>query len=567
MSGIRPSFYPGIDLSLETSALIMSHDDESQLSQQNPGPPPPLRDIDDVIGELEFNRFHYWLLLLCGMGFCVDAMEVVALSFINPCAGEEWDLSNQQIALITSVVFAGQVLGSFFWGPFADAYGRWKAYMYSVLILCISSWASGFAPSYNWLLLLRFIVGVGVGGNTVPFDIFAEFLPHKVRGRCLTYTNCFWTLGELYVTFTAYLLIGSYGWRGLVFATAVPVTIGGVLSYYILPESPRWLITQGRFAEAEQVVRDCAEFSSTKPGPFTFEDPMARKERPPTSSMLSAEDGNGAGACAVGDVDSPEGRKQNGAISIADALDHTYESYKEILLGANLRMTTLKVGTIWVCFGFAYYGIVLLITRMYEGKVGGESGANGQEDLNLNGNAVCSFDYGGIAFNTSAEIGGFILALITIDLLGRRGTQLWTYLASGGALVVMGSLPHETANTIVILGFVTRMTSMAASQTGWVMTPELYPTRVRATAHSLVNCLARLGALASPFLVVSKTDTLTVAFILGLVNVVAAVAAWSLPETAGEGIDKEDAIMSGTSASAQSNPVHATEVRLRKPGL
>eukprot|EP00606_Chrysophyceae_sp_TOSAG23-5_P000906 GSChrysophyteH2.ASY1.ANO1.1003.1 assembled CDS len=455
---------------LETSPLVMPASasggglSSSGGSGSGGAIPPPYRDVDDVIGSIELNRYHYWLLLLCGMGFCVDAMEVVALSFINPCAGEEWSLDNSQIALITSVVFAGQVLGSFFWGPFADAYGRWKAYMYSVLILCVSSWASGFAPSYAWLLVL------------LPFDIFAEFLPHTVRGRNLTYTNMFWTLGELYVTFTAYVFIGSYGWRGLVFATAVPVTVGAVLSYYILPESPRWLITQGRYAEAEEIVRDCAKHSRIQPGSFTFEDPRSRKER--------------------------------------------LSSYKEILFGAKLRGTTLKVGTIWICFGFAYYGIVLLITHE-------------------NGNAVCAFDYGGIALNTSAEIGGFVLALTTIDYMGRRGTQLWTYLASGAALVVMGSLRHESASTIAILGYVTRMTSMAASQTGWVMTPELFPTRVRATAHSLVNCLARLGALASPFLVVSKIDTLTVAFFLGLVNVLAAVAAWSLPETAGEGMDKE----------------------------
>eukprot|EP00606_Chrysophyceae_sp_TOSAG23-5_P000907 GSChrysophyteH2.ASY1.ANO1.1004.1 assembled CDS len=492
---------------LETSPLVMPASasggglSSSGGSGSGGAIPPPYRDVDDVIGSIELNRYHYWLLLLCGMGFCVDAMEVVALSFINPCAGEEWSLDNSQIALITSVVFAGQVLGSFFWGPFADAYGRWKAYMYSVLILCVSSWASGFAPSYAWLLVLRFIVGIGVGGNTVPFDIFAEFLPHTVRGRNLTYTNMFWTLGELYVTFTAYVFIGSYGWRGLVFATAVPVTVGAVLSYYILPESPRWLITQGRYAEAEEIVRDCAKHSRIQPGSFTFEDPRSRKER--------------------------------------------LSSYKEILFGAKLRGTTLKVGTIWICFGFAYYGIVLLITRLYQKEEGAGAdssqypSSSGSDGTDENGNAVCAFDYGGIALNTSAEIGGFVLALTTIDYMGRRGTQLWTYLASGAALVVMGSLRHESASTIAILGYVTRMTSMAASQTGWVMTPELFPTRVRATAHSLVNCLARLGALASPFLVVSKIDTLTVAFFLGLVNVLAAVAAWSLPETAGEGMDKE----------------------------
>ena len=80
-------------------------------------------------------------------------------------------------------------------------------------------------------------------------------------------------------------------------------------------------------------------------------------------------------------------------------------------------------------------------------------------------------------------------------------------------------------------------TAMAASQTTWVMTPELYPTRVRATAHSLLNCFARIGALISPFLVISDLNTIVIVIILGLVNVMATFSSWSLEETAGKGLD------------------------------
>ena len=60
---------------------------------------PEFRSIDDVIGEVTFNKFHYVLLCLCGMGLCVDAMEVTSLSFINPCAGAEFALSDDRIAV------------------------------------------------------------------------------------------------------------------------------------------------------------------------------------------------------------------------------------------------------------------------------------------------------------------------------------------------------------------------------------------------------------------------------------------------------------------------------------
>ena len=104
-------------------------------------------------------------------------------------------------------MFAGQLLGSLFWGPFADAFGRRICYLFSSSIITISGWASGFAPSYGALLCLRFVVGIGVGGSTVPYDIFAEFLPHSIRGRSLMLTNLFWVFGELYITLAAYLVL------------------------------------------------------------------------------------------------------------------------------------------------------------------------------------------------------------------------------------------------------------------------------------------------------------------------------------------------------------------------
>ena len=71
----------------------------SQMMQKGIQDEIKYRLIDDVIAEVTFNKFHYVLLGLCGLGFCVDAMEVVSLSFINPCAGAEFALKDNQIAV------------------------------------------------------------------------------------------------------------------------------------------------------------------------------------------------------------------------------------------------------------------------------------------------------------------------------------------------------------------------------------------------------------------------------------------------------------------------------------
>ena len=79
----------------------------------------PEKHLNDVLESMELGYFHYRLLLMCGMSFMADAMEVSLLSFISTCAGVDWDLNDTEVAAITSVVFAGELLGSMFWGPFA----------------------------------------------------------------------------------------------------------------------------------------------------------------------------------------------------------------------------------------------------------------------------------------------------------------------------------------------------------------------------------------------------------------------------------------------------------------
>ena len=87
-------YVPFIDMLSDQSKLVTEQNDPLIKMDS-----PEFRSIDDVIGEVTFNKFHYVLLCLCGLGLCVDAMEVTSLSFINPCAGAEFALSDDQIAV------------------------------------------------------------------------------------------------------------------------------------------------------------------------------------------------------------------------------------------------------------------------------------------------------------------------------------------------------------------------------------------------------------------------------------------------------------------------------------
>ena len=82
----------------------------------------PLMRLDDVLELLPVGKYHYRLLFICGMSFMSDAMEVTLLSFLSICAVADWDLSDSQVATISSSVFVGILVGNLFWGPFAGKF-------------------------------------------------------------------------------------------------------------------------------------------------------------------------------------------------------------------------------------------------------------------------------------------------------------------------------------------------------------------------------------------------------------------------------------------------------------
>lgn len=92
----------------------------------------PIFSLDEILEKIPLGFFHYRLLIVCGMSFMADAMEVTLLSFISTCAGSDWDLADSEIALIASIVFIGVLVGSLFWGPFADRFGRRYAFIFGL---------------------------------------------------------------------------------------------------------------------------------------------------------------------------------------------------------------------------------------------------------------------------------------------------------------------------------------------------------------------------------------------------------------------------------------------------
>mmetsp|Transcript_12468 Transcript_12468/g.22652 ORF Transcript_12468/g.22652 Transcript_12468/m.22652 type:complete len:284 (+) Transcript_12468:556-1407(+) len=206
-----------------------------------------------------FQRRILWAAGLC---FAPDSMEILLLSFLTVVLRQDWQLTQTQTSTITFSVFAGALLGSLTLGPLGDSVGRRPVFTLAATIISFFGLLMALANSYaSLLLLMRFLVGFGVGGLTVPFDTVSEFLPASHRGVNLLVIEYFWTAGSLLVPVFAFISLGLTAVRGNSFAYCVRFRVSFLpfwVHLLVIPESPRWLTARGRSQQALDILRNAA---------------------------------------------------------------------------------------------------------------------------------------------------------------------------------------------------------------------------------------------------------------------------------------------------------------------
>lgn len=214
--------------------------------------------LEEAVEAIGFGRFQRKLLLICGAGWAADAMEVLIIAFVIPAVIKEWGLQPQQAGFLGTAIFLGMLAGAWFWGTISDYIGRKWGFQLTVLVDSVFGLLSALAPSFPALVILRALTGFGVGGTLpVDYSIFAEYLPKEKRGRYLVILESFWALGTIVAAALAWIIVPHVGWRWLLAISAVP----GLIIYFIrryVPESPRYLLINGRKEEARAVLEQVA---------------------------------------------------------------------------------------------------------------------------------------------------------------------------------------------------------------------------------------------------------------------------------------------------------------------
>mmetsp|Transcript_15801 Transcript_15801/g.23683 ORF Transcript_15801/g.23683 Transcript_15801/m.23683 type:complete len:556 (-) Transcript_15801:161-1828(-) len=478
--------------------------------------------IDEAVDIIGFGKFQRQILFSAGLCFMADSMEIALLSFLSIVLKYEWDWDTDdnnnedtsksidtKLANIASMMFLGSLMGASILGPLGDRIGRRPVLFIAAFCISFFGFMTGLCPkdAYYTLLSIRLMVGFGIGGLTVPFDILCEFLPTDARGRCLMEIEYFWTAGSILVPIVAYISLEILdSWRWFVVIVAIPCLFSLLAGYFFVPESPRWLATKGRNEEALEILKHAAAVNGKDP------------------NILFPQ------GCIIGLVRSGDSRGDDyGSFIEEESADY------RILFTSKWRKITLLLMVVWFVFAMGYYGTIMTITRIFNESGGGDS-CNDNEYYNNdeNVNAKVSFDYAAILISSSAEIFGTLLVILLIDRIGRVYTQIGAYLSCGISVFLLCILSdYADRNMLVALAFIARIGGMAASSSTWVATAEIFSTEIRSTGHSATSAISRLGGFSIPYLVACGTSLHTIGTLMLVIHVLAALCLSQLPETNG----------------------------------
>ncbi len=223
-----------------------------------PATAPTPADGLDALSEAPWRRFHTIAVLLFGVGWAMDAFEVTLVGNVMGALGARFHLGAQAMSVLLAAWFFGLMLGAAWFGRLSDRHGRRRVFLASLTLYGLATLAAAFAPNLAALLVLRALAGVGVGAEYAAINAaITELVPRRARGRAAAIVLNFWPLGSLLATLLAWPLLAALppdlGWR-VVFATGGLIALSTAWLRRYLPESPRWLLAQGRGAEAAAIL-------------------------------------------------------------------------------------------------------------------------------------------------------------------------------------------------------------------------------------------------------------------------------------------------------------------------
>ncbi|XP_055531924.1 synaptic vesicle glycoprotein 2C-like [Wyeomyia smithii] len=468
-------------------------------------------DFEQAIELTGYGRFHYILLAICGLVSTSEEMDVISMSFILPSAQCDLDLNTQSKGWLNSIIFIGMMVGAYVWGSVADSLGRKKVLIVISVMNALCIVASSFSQTYEVFMVFRFLNGAALGGSgPVIWSYFAEFQPKAKRGSMLSFMAAFWTIGNLLVAGLAWLIIptsiGIYtptftfnSWRIFLMVCSIPSFIVAALLLY-LPESPKFLISQGKTDKAMAIFRGIY-VTNTGKSPDLY----------PVKEILIDEKLRNE----LEEVKKPIKNKYK------RMLYNIMDNSKQLFVSPILKFTTISI-TINFTFHIGYYGLMMWFPELFNrfdeylrAHPDVESASVCQvtdyvvQEGSHSDTGVCSASIPSTVFMESlitvaAALPANIIAVLGMDKLGRKFFLVFSTMAAGFCSASMYFVTNKTQNLAVSAVF-SGVISMGNASLDCLIT-EVFPTNLRATGVAISMVAARLGGIIGNVVIATLLD-------------------------------------------------------------
>ncbi|XP_074528438.1 organic cation/carnitine transporter 2-like [Halichoeres trimaculatus] len=400
-----------------------------------------------------------------GWSYSKDIYQSTIVSEFDLVCSEQW-----KQPFTSTVFFVGVLFGSFFSGQLSDRCGRKPILFATMAVQTVFTFIQFFSVSWTMFTVLLFFNGLGQMSNFVGALVLgAEIFTGNVRvlysslGTCLGFA-----LGYMVLPLFAYFL---RDWKSLLLAMSIPC-LAYIPFWWFIPESPRWLLSQGRVEEAEAIVRRAAKWNKVQAPRVIF-----------------------------------QGHNVN------ETKTHPKEQHSVLDL---LRKRQIRLMTLILCF---------VSFTMITGYYG----------LSFNTSQLHANPYISCFISAAVEIPAYISSWLALVYLPRRLSVIGTLLLGALPLFFVQLIPQSLSNLALSLEMFAKYALTTGSSLMFAYIAELYPTVLRNTATGTCSTVSRLGSCMAPLLIQLGLYSKHLPYIiLGTLAVVSAFAALFLPESFGK---------------------------------
>ncbi|MDC0535088.1 MFS transporter [Francisellaceae bacterium] len=447
------------------------------------------------LDDLPLNKQHWKILTLAAMGVFLDGFDLFIIGVAIPLIIDQWHISLTMAGVIGAAAPLGAIIGAGFLGRFTDRFGRKMMLLFTVLVFVIFNATSALSTGPMMLIITRFLLGVGIGADYPTGSTYvSEIMPAYLRGKMLVGSFSFQALGALSGAAFGLLILYVYpddnAWRIMLGAGAVPAIILFALRFS-LPESPRWLINNGKTKKANKVAsKIVGKKVKIKP----------------------------------------------------EKVDNSQPGYLALFKQKYLKRTILT-SVPWFLMDVSLYGVVFFTPMIIEQIVSTSSDSFIERDMLATKSAM---------YLDIFLIIGVFAAFYLVEKWGRIKLQKVGFIGMFIGLLVLAVSNYLGGGAIeqiaLFVGFIlfNFMVNMGPNPTTYMLPAEIFPTRIRGTGHGFAAATGKVGAAVGIFLLPTMKEAIGLGptmFIISGTALLGYVITQMLGiETQGKSLDEIDAL-------------------------